>query len=358
MEDAIRYAKKYYFWPLSLIVLLLALYLWYGTVSSMDKEFTDRESALKQVNSSMSSISSTAPNEEVIQLIQKKCRSLKRDVSSAWNLLYEKQNANNTWPEITSNGKVVDFTARKVPQDGCEQYRYRIVEEFKSLVETLDLVASNTSESGGVAARAGAPVTGAANPNEYITEEVKPQTTDPSKKELVIWDEKSIDELSKSHFAWERIPKSNQILVAQEDFWLFKNIIDAIKSVNQGVETRNNAKLKMVKDIQITKQASDLFKQRQEKGFFDVANFKKASADNAGMLDTQGAPTIDGQSSTSDGGSGEPLNKEFRELYDWRYVDDNGAALTAEQYNTQKNVSETRNVPVYISLIINQSCPK
>ena len=69
-----------------------------------------------------------------------------------------------------------------------------------------------------------------------------------------------------------------------------------------------------------------------------------------------------GTDSSAGGEGGEALKKEFRELYNFRYVDKNGKGLTAEQYNASINyssaginVSKTRNIPVYMSLVIKQN---
>ena len=365
MENAIRYAKKYYFWPVCLIALGLAMFFWSSSIGALDKEFASNESNYKQSKSSVDNIPSNPPNEKTIKAVERKKNILMHNVFNAWELLYNKQNENNKWPEIVINDRPVDFNADRISGDGAEQYRYRIVEEFKKMIDTLNLVSERDkhgiaidAEIGRVAASMDSPTAELAN---AVDEENK-ESQASVKKELVVWAEKDIDDLIENHFSWQRIPTTLQIRVAQEDFWIFKNLIDAIKSLNEGVDNRTNASLKEIRALLIANDAVDKFQARQETGFFDEKNFFKTSEGSAGEMNER-SETSESRSDASAGGEGsEPLKKEFRELYNMRYVDKNGKGLTAEQYNASIsfsssgiNVSKTRNIPVYLSVVIKQN---
>lgn len=351
MENAIRYAKKYYFWPTSILVLVMAMYFWSAYVGSLDKDFVSNESNYKQSKSSMDGIGENPPNEDSIKLVQKKSRELLRDVSGAWNYLYEQQNSKNEWPEIVIGANTVDFEAARVSSDGCEQYRYRIVEEFKKMLDGLYLVTpqSHLAISDAVGDMIHAPLDGQVG----TPEETAAESSAPAKKELVVWDDKAQDALIQEHFSWDRIPTKSQIHVAQEDFWIYKNIIDAIKTVNEGIETRNNVNLKEIRDILITHQAAEKFLQRQEKGFFDEKSFVKKGAEGDTGIAIQ-SPEGSETSSTEGDSAASEVSKEFRLLYEGRYLDVDGNPLSAEKYYVLQNNTETRNVPVYISLVIKQ----
>lgn len=365
MENAIRYAKKYYFWPVCLIALGLALFFWSSSTGALDKEFTSNESSYTQSKSSVDNIPSNPPNEKAIKAVERKKNVLMHNVFNAWELLYNRQNENNQWPEIVINDRQVDFTSDKISGEGAEQYRYRIVEEFKKMVETLHPISERDKngvaiddEIGRVAANMDSATAELAN---AVAQQEK-ETSAAAKKELVVWAEKDIDDLIENHFSWQRIPTTLQIRVAQEDFWIFKNIIDAIKTLNEGVENRSSASLKEIRSLLIANEAVEKFQARQETGFFDEKSFSKAGAEGEDEFRDGSEASESGAESSAGGEGGEALKKEFRELYNYRYVDKNGKGLTAEQYNANIsyassgiNASKTRNMPIYLSLVIKQN---
>ncbi len=367
MDNAIRFAKKYYFWPVCLIALGLALFIWSSSTGGLDKEFNSNESSYTQSKSNVDNIPSNPPNEKAIKAVERKKNVLMHNVFNAWELLYNKQNEHNQWPEIIINDRQVDFNADKISGEGAEQYRYRIVEEFKKMVETLHPISERDKngiaiddEIGRVASNMDSATAELANAVDKSKNDLQQSST--SKKELVVWAEKDIDDLIETHFSWQRIPTTLQIRVAQEDFWIFKNLIDAIKSLNEGVDNRSAASLKEIRSLLIAGDAIEKFQARQETGFFDEKNFSKTSAGSDDDMREGGEASESGSDASAGGEGGEALKKEFRELYNLRYVDKKGKGLTAEQYNASIsfassgiNASKTRNIPVYLSLVIKQN---
>lgn len=364
MDNALRFAKKFYFWPVCLIALGLAMFFWSSSIGALDKDFASNESSFTQSKSGVDSIPSNPPNEKMIKAVERKKNALMQNVYNAWELLYNKQNENNQWPEIVINDRLVDFTADRISGDGAEQYRYRIVEEFKKMLESLHIVSER--DSNGIAIDDEIGRVAAANMDSATAElanavESTPNNKVSTKKELVIWAEKDIDELIENHFSWQRIPTTLQIRVAQEDFWIFKNLIDAIKSLNEGVDNRTNASLKEIRSLVITNDAVAKFQDRLETGFFDEKSFSK-TGDGGEEGAVEGTDAAASEAPAGGEGGGEGLKKEFRELYDMRYVDQNCQGLSAEQYNASINIesaginaSKTRNIPVYMSLVIKQN---
>ena len=364
MDNALRFAKKFYFWPVCLIALGLAMFFWSSSIGALDKDFASNESSFTQSKSGVDSIPSNPPNEKMIKAVERKKNALMQNVYNAWELLYNKQNENNQWPEIVINDRLVDFTADRISGDGAEQYRYRIVEEFKKMIESLHIVSER--DSNGIAIDDEIGRVAAANMDSATAElanavESSSNNKSSTKKELVLWSEKDIEELIETHFSWQRIPTTLQIRVAQEDFWIFKNLIDAIKSLNEGVDNRTNASLKEIRSLVITNDAVVKFQERQETGFFDEKSFSKTS-DGGEDGAAEGTDATASEASAGGEGGGEGLKKEFRELYDMRYVDQKCQGLTAEQYNASINIesaginaSKTRNIPVYMSLVIKQN---
>lgn len=366
MENVIRYAKKYYFWPVCLIALGLALFIWSSSTGTLDKTFTSNESNYIQSKTSVDNIPTNPPNEKAIKAVERKKITLMHNVYNAWELLYNKQNEHNQWPEIIINDRQVDFNADKISGEGAEQYRYRIVEEFKKMIETLHPISerdkngvSIDDEIGRVTANMDSATAELANAVENSEEKTQTVST---KKELVVWAEKDIEDLIETHFSWQRIPTTLQIRVAQEDFWIFKNIIDAIKTLNEGVDNRSAASLKEIRSLLIASDAVEKFQARQETGFFNEKTFSKTGAGGDDDMREGSEAGESGTDSSAGGEGGEALKKEFRELYNFRYVDKNGKGLTAEQYNASINyssaginVSKTRNIPVYMSLVIKQN---
>lgn len=366
MENALRFAKKFYFWPVCLIALGLALFFWSSSIGALDKQFTSNESNYLQSKSSVDNIPSNPPNEKMVQAVEAQKNVLMKNVFNAWEELYNQQNKDNTWPEIVINNRTIDFNGDISGNDKepyREQYLYRIVEEFKKMIETLNLVSER--DKNGIAID---DEIGRVNMDSATAEladavaSSQNEKASTAKKELVIWAEKDINDLIEKHFTFVRIPTPLQIRVTQEDFWIFKNIIDAIKSLNEGVDNRTAAALKEIRSLLITGDAIEKFQARQETGFFDEKSFTRtAEGSDDEMRD--GSETTESGTDASVGGEGDgTLKREYRELYNFRYVDKNGKGLTAEQYNASINfesaginASKTRNIPIYLSLVIKQN---
>ncbi|MBR0238498.1 MAG: hypothetical protein IJQ39_10440 [Thermoguttaceae bacterium] len=361
MENAIRFAKKYYFWPVCLIALGLALFFWSTSIGELDNEFTSNESNYNKSKSSVDGIPQNPPNDKMLKTVERKKNNLVHNVYDAWELLYKKQNENNKWPEIFINGQLVDFNVDRITVDGAtEQYRYRIVEEFKNLVDTLHLVSERDKNGISMNDEIHAAAMDSATAELANAVAKKDDKTSANvKKELVVWSENDIDKLIEDRLSLPPNPTKLQIDIVQENFWIFQNLIDAIKTLNEGVDNRNNASLKEVRSLLIVNDAVEKFQTRQENGFFDEKNFSKTSnSEDEGVTEGEG-----GSSGVSSGGEGgESLKREYRELFDMRYVDKNGRGLSAEQFNAINNVevaginaSKTRNVPIYMSLVIKQN---
>lgn len=361
MENVIRFAKKYYFWPVCLIALGLALFFWSSSIGALDKEFISNESSYNQSKSSVDGIPQNPPNDKMVKAVERKKNNLMHNVYDAWELLYKNQNANNKWPEITVNGQLVDFNVDRITVDGAtEQYRYRIVEEFKNLVDTLHLVSERDNNGIAMDDELHANTMNSATAELANAVSKKDDKTSTNvKKELVVWSENDIDKIIEDRLSLPPNPSKRQIDIVQENFWIIQNIIDAIKTLNEGVDNRNNASLKQIRSLLIVNDAVEQFRSRQENGFFDEKSFSKTRGEEDGSAEG-------GEMSSSDSGSGgeggETLKREFRELYDMRYVDNYGRGLSAEQFNALNNVevaginvSKTRNVPVYMSLVIKQN---
>lgn len=100
LKVALNLLKKYHFWILLTVVLLVGLFIWHTASASMSEQFAKRKADLESQKKAVSEIASATnpPNLQVVDAIKQQHNKLREEVYQAWLYLYQLQQQNNPWP--------------------------------------------------------------------------------------------------------------------------------------------------------------------------------------------------------------------------------------------------------------------
>lgn len=247
--------KKYHFWPLAVLILLVGFFAWRSGKNNYDTQFEANKSAL---NSAFNAVSQVAgkqdhPNDFSIDEAKKLNTVQTKDVLAAWQRLYDNQKEVLTWPkEFEEIGRL------KPTQPIRDNLRQIVFNYFHAQFPTLfsrvnlreegvpgalpavpaaDAPAAPEGDGGGDGP-AGGRAMGGANNNK------------PPIVGLVVWPQADRDKIV-NMYRWPRAPGSKQIRYAQEDYWVYKALLDIISETNQGATSARNAAIKKIEALEI-----------------------------------------------------------------------------------------------------------
>jgi hypothetical protein len=255
IPDAIRpYARaiqKYHFWMLAALapVVLLPLLLMAqagiaktieGQASKIKSSLTAVEAVLKQT---------PHPNEKWSQQIGARAKEIDDETLRVWEQLWEVQEPLRQWPESLGNDFVkaasslgADGTLRRSFLERYQNGIRPIVRQLPGRMGADELMSDAASDEGMRAPR-GQPL-GRGQ-----------QETPPS---LLQWSGEDQQQLFNS-FDWEEPPSTTQVVMAQEELWMYGVLCDVIQNVNrvpvaadpQAVVTPANIAMPLIQELKV-----------------------------------------------------------------------------------------------------------
>ncbi len=371
VKVALAVMKKYHFWLLIVVVVLVGGGVWAMASSNLAKQFEDRKTELEGARKSVTDIAGQAnpPNQKVVDAIKQKNGALKEEVQQAWELLYKEQKKNNTWPEELGEefGLVINSLG---PEDNIPgKYRELYWTFISNHLETLDDIIDRRkpkrdTENGQVAGRNG----GMGDPMMSASTGMAGEGTGREAEWVgkIFWDDA---QRVKQGFMWSSRPETIQVRTAQEDLWVYEALLRIIKNTNAGATHHYNAAIKTIRELQIGRAAAAAFQQSASRlklsalgsgggGGMDMGMGMEMSGSGEEMMmsgDPMGGGAMGGGAMGAEGGmSGADLPPEERlrkQLYDGRYVDQNGEPLMAD---ADPPFAEFKMMPVRMLLIMDQ----
>lgn len=102
LKVALNLLKKYHFWILLAVVLLVGLFIWHTASASLSEQFAKRKADLESKKKAVSEIAGAPkpPNLQVVDAIKQQHNRLREEVYQAWMYLYQLQQRNNPWPNL------------------------------------------------------------------------------------------------------------------------------------------------------------------------------------------------------------------------------------------------------------------
>ncbi|MDO4583397.1 MAG: hypothetical protein Q4D62_04760 [Planctomycetia bacterium] len=343
-----RYTRKYGFWVVSLICLLLVSFIWRQVAGSLLSDFDTRKSAIEGEFSNMQSLASAQdqPNAQVVEFKRNALRTQSENVLQSWEQLYNAQKANNIWPISDQRYKRAFEEAadrkRETPgyelSDSAKEYYWQYIRRYlRKIKETYDIkrpnkeyLESNATLAGNTGMRPG------------NTGTMEGGLRDDQMDGIVYWDDVDFKRLE-DRLTWRTRPSTQRILVAQEDLWVYEALLRIIKETNAG-KSAFNASVKEIYALEIAQDTTEAF----EKAAGRILKVGEKKSEDDGM-------SMSG-SSMQEGMEEEEVSEdpEFDELFAERYVNSFGKPLSATELKEAPPFAEFKMMPVRMHLMINQ----
>lgn len=216
---------KFHFWILAAIAPLILLPLLFVAQAGISGRIETQRGKIKGAIDSIKAVTSKSPhpNERWSEKIGERAEAIDDETFQAWTRLWEAQQPIRQWPESLGKDFIKAVSALK--PDGSlrrsllERYQNGIrsvVRQLPGRMEADELMADAASTDGApVVPRAG---------NEPVSADQKP----PS---LLQWNSGDQQSLFNS-FDWVDPPSTTQVLLAQEELWMYGVLCDVIRQVN------------------------------------------------------------------------------------------------------------------------------
>lgn len=218
--------QKYHFWILAVLAPLVLLPLLVVAQVGISARIDVENRAITQARDDLTQITdkSPHPNEKWLKKIGSRAQEIDDETFRVWTRLWEAQQPIRQWPD--SLGKDFVKAASSLKPDGSlrTQLLERYQEGVRSVVRQMparmgaDLIKDPSADADGThLPRAGGGPAETAN------------TRKPTS--LLQWSEENQQALFAS-FDWTEQPSTGQVLLAQEELWMYGVLCDVIKQVN------------------------------------------------------------------------------------------------------------------------------
>lgn len=342
-----RYTRKYGFWVVSLICLLLVCFIWRQVAGSLLNDFSTRKSEIEGNFSSMQSLASAQdqPNMQVVELKQKSLQVQSENVLQSWEQLYNTQKSNNIWPISDQRYKRAfeEAAERKRASsnyelsDSAKEYYWQYIRRYlRKIKETYDIKRPNKEYLESNATLAGN--TGMRSGN---TGTLEGGLRDDQMDGIVYWDDTNF-KLLENRLSWRTRPSTQQILVGQEDLWVYEALLRIIKETNVG-KSAFNASVKEIYALEIAQDTIESF----EKATGRILKVGEKKSEDGDMMSMESSMMEGGEEEVSE-------DPEFDELFADRYVNSFGKPLSATELKESPPFAEFKMMPVRMHLMINQ----
>lgn len=383
IPDAIRpYAtalQKFHFWILAALaplVFLPLLFMAQASISSKIKaQKTKIESSLTTVNAILEK--KPHPNEKWSEKIDARAKQINDETFQVWEQLWKAQEPLRQWPESLGN----DFVkaASSLTPDGT--LRRSLLERYQNGIRPVVRLLPARMGADELMSDA-ASDEGPRGPRRQPID--RGQTEEPPS--LLQWSGEDQQQLFTS-FDWEEPPSTTQVVMAQEELWMYGVLCDVIQNVNrvpvgadpEAVITPANIAIPLIQELKVGYPAAEddpggqasqrilRIQQASSGGFGDEMPFPDESMGGAdGALAGRPAhPRFSGGGSTGRGGPmgmmPDGLGDEAAvdvspddALKSWVYVDLDGKPLTASDLAAAPASQILRLMPFVLRTTIDQ----
>jgi len=252
VRPALDAVVKHHFWILLGFVPLVVLPMVFLARGKLAAEI---DSARSQIESRLSAVRSVAgiqphPNDGWSGAIDKATVRVKKETLEEWDKLWQSQEPLRVWPESLGP----DFLQRiaalkpggKLPRPLLERYQNGV----RAIVRTLPKrMGADEMMLEGAAGGQGQPM--ALPPGALEPGMVRGRPGAPEKPmALVQWNPADQARLYAS-FDWQKPPSTTQVLLAQEELWVYGVLADAIARVNKTSAGAYNAAIPVVEQLAV-----------------------------------------------------------------------------------------------------------
>lgn len=362
VRPVLEWMRKNHFWVACGVITAMILLAWFLATGNLRTDIADRVTKIEGGFGSANRIMQTPnhPNPASHKVVEDEIGAKRDEVAAAWRLQFDRQQSVFVWPEelpddlkqeaqalFPIEAKVGTATDKEIDRLKRDVYRTFIQRHLPKLA---DIVRAEWTP-------------GAAD--------AKDKDKDRSKY-IVDWMTPDQKKLAQERFGWGDVPSTVDMLYAQEDLWVTRQILEIIRQTNGDVEARYKAPIKTIKSISLGKEVGKI----EEAGGIALGGMAKVSSGDSGMQagaagkgefsvekaqDMLGGMLKQMGVGDSKGGSGGGSTKAA-DPWDNRYVDESFAGVEANKVRnalrsktaTDAQLVVAKRLPVRLELLIDQ----
>ncbi len=241
---------KHHFWVVCAVVLILGVVGWRMGTSALEGEYTAGKGKIQQAENMANSVRNynPHPNQPVLDALNTEHDQVKAVTLQLWQQLYERQSAVTTWPsDVLPSAFNIELVKglqpgqQIQPADELEprqlgfyrDYGYQIPATWGEKYDLMRKVRRATGPDDGEEALD-------ADDEEFDIAGV------------VLWEDY---ETFADSYRWDLPPRTDQILVAQEDFWVYEALLSIIHEANEGATEHYEANIRQIVALDIAQAA-------------------------------------------------------------------------------------------------------
>jgi len=232
--------KKRHFWVLCGVILILSFVSWSSGKSYFSAEFSKQKGTISSKFSALQTISSTPnhPNESFATEATKIANELKEKTYAAWEQVYNAQKPELTWVEDPQMiGELPPLPEGGEGAEAVPPQEKRLLDKFFNFF-SANYIPQLFSPK----------VINLVRPVPVV------EGQEPRNEGVIIWDEAQRTAIQQ-RYNWEKVPTSKAIRVAQEDYWIYRSVLQTINSANAGVQETHEAAVKRILALEIAQEA-------------------------------------------------------------------------------------------------------
>ncbi len=354
LRKALAWLKKYHFWVLAIVIVVIAAACWYSSTGVLAKQFQANQQEIQAAFATSQRISAEpfhanpGINKDQEAEIDKRSAA----VNEAWRRLYERQQDKVlNWPpelgpEFAATVEKYKF-GDELPANILAIYRDYAVRHFPQLPKAIDAAEIQESDRGGMyrgVSRESMERAPAADGRRDYRSAPEPVEDD----HICEWlDQQTVRE----QLQFQDRPSSLRVWVTQENLWAYHTLLNVIAATNSyaNADRKSNAAVRTVEMLEVGKSAA-LSSRTPGRILLDDSVRGPATAFGVDPSGRGGGEVIAGGRE----GSGQPISREQEEtlLLSGRYVDAEGKPLVT--FNSSPvaslNSAEYKRLPVRMVL--------
>jgi hypothetical protein len=251
---------KYHFWILGLIVPLVLVPMLLQGTGQLDTLIAGQQSQIKGQIDALNAIKGRPdhPNESWSETIEKRTGEIHAETLAEWKTLWNEQQPLRVWPGQLGDDFAVAVGRLKPGQTLNAQYLRRYRDTADALVRDLPkrMGAADLTEGDAAARPAGGEFGGVppgvppGGGGEFGGRGAAGPRPAAAGGHIVEWAADDQRRLLAS-FTWEKPPTTMQVLLAQEELWVYGLFCDAIRKVNTGATEPFNAPIMFVQELAV-----------------------------------------------------------------------------------------------------------
>ena len=363
IKPAVDFVVKHHFWLLAPLVPLLSLPLVFMTNGSLGEQINSARSQIESRLSSLKSVDGIQPhpNEAWATDIDARTNAVRRETLAEWQRFWNSQQPLRLWPASLGDDFVQRAAVLKANGKLPRQLRERYQNNVRAIVRQLPARMGADEAMIDASAEPGGPAT----PAQPVRSNKLVQWTAEDQKRVY------------ASFDWAEPPSPLQVLLAQEELWVYGLLCDSIARVNKVAAGPYNSPIPLVEQLAIGYPAAE-----DDPGASRGGRIIMPTGQAVGGLplgeEAMAPPSPDGMGSASRpphprfGGGGQgpgfaaPVAPPPEEggaaaavspdeaLKNWIYVDFNGKPLSAAELATAPDAVMVHLMPFVMRVVIDE----